>query len=96
MSSGAWPTMLTKDGSMPTVEDMTTVVNVGEAKTHLSDLIARAERGEDIVLARAGKPVVRLAPVEPRRPRFGTMPWLALPDSFFFDPLPEDELEAWE
>lgn len=73
---------------------MTTVVNIGEAKTQLSALIARAERGEDIVLARAGKPVVRLTLVEPRRPRFGTMKG-HVPDSFF-DPLPEEELRAWE
>ena len=76
------------------VDRVTTVVNIGEAKTHLSDLVARAERGEDVVLARAGMPIVRLAPVEPRRPRFGTVPG-HIPDSFF-EPLPEDELEAWE
>jgi prevent-host-death family protein len=40
---------------------MATVVNADEAKTHLSDLLARAQRGEDIVVAR-GRPVVRLTP----------------------------------
>jgi prevent-host-death family protein len=47
------------------------VVNVHEAKTHLSRLLERVERGEEIVVARAGKPVARLVPVEPvprRRP----------------------------
>jgi prevent-host-death family protein len=46
-------------------------VNVHEAKTHLSRLLERVERGEEIVIARAGKPVARLVPVEPvlhRRP----------------------------
>ena len=43
-----------------------TTVNVHEAKTTLSDLIARAEAGEEIVIARANKPVVRLVPVERR------------------------------
>lgn len=73
---------------------MTTVVNVGEAKTALSALIARAEKGEDIVLARAGKPVVRLTPISPRVPRFGSFPG-HVPNSFF-EPLPEEELRAWE
>lgn len=35
-----------------------------EAKTHLSKLVERVENGEEIVIARAGKPVARLAPVE--------------------------------
>lgn len=89
-----WPSQLTKEERLSTVEDMTTVVNIGEAKTQLSALIARAEKGEDIVVARAGKPVVRLTPVEPRAPRFGTFP-MHVPDSFF-EPLPEEELAAWE
>jgi prevent-host-death family protein len=74
-------------------------VTVHQAKTHLSRLIARAEAGEEIVIARGKEPVVRLEPVrsraEPRRPgRLKGIP--ALPDSFFFDPLPEDELRLWE
>jgi prevent-host-death family protein len=40
-------------------------VNVHEAKTHLSRLLERVERGEQIVIARAGKPVARLVPIEP-------------------------------
>lgn len=40
------------------------VVNVHEAKTHFSALLARVERGERITVARAGKPVARLVPVE--------------------------------
>lgn len=72
-----------------------TIVNVHEAKTHLSKLLERIEAGEEIVIARAGVPVARLLPVEPaaeRRP--GRLTW-RLPESFF-DPLPEDELRAWE
>ena len=45
------------------------IVNVHEAKTTLSDLIARAEAGEEIVIARANKPTVRLVPIETRRER---------------------------
>lgn len=42
---------------------MTTQVNLYEAKTHLSDLVERASRGEDIVIAKSGKPRVRLVAV---------------------------------
>ena len=41
-----------------------TTVNVHEAKTHLSQLLDRAARGETITIAKAGKPVARLVPVE--------------------------------
>ena len=42
-------------------------VNIHEAKTHLSRLIERVEAGEEIVIARAGRPVARLVPNRPRR-----------------------------
>jgi prevent-host-death family protein len=42
-------------------------VNIHEAKTHLSRLVERVEQGEEIVIARAGKPVAKLVPVTPRR-----------------------------
>jgi len=73
---------------------MSTIVNVHEAKTHFSKLLERAHGGEEIVLAKAGKPYARLVPLESVQPR---MPGLAegkLDDSFF-DPLPEEELAAW-
>ena len=73
-------------------------VTIHEAKTNLSKLIARAEAGEEIVIARGKDPVVKLDPIAPktavRKPGY-----LAgspkIPDSFFFDPLPEDELKLW-
>lgn len=40
------------------------VVNVHEAKTHLSRLLARVARGGEVVIARGGKPVARLVPVQ--------------------------------
>jgi prevent-host-death family protein len=50
----------------------TDAVNIHEAKTHLSRLIERVEAGEEVVIARAGRPVARLIPfrtrTEPRRP----------------------------
>ena len=76
-----------------------TVVTIHKAKTQLSRLIARAEAGEEIIIARGKEPVVRLAPVAGARRRrvFGALKGkLSLPDSFFFDPLPEDELKLWE
>lgn len=45
---------------------MTTMVNVHEAKTHLSKLLERVENGETIVIARAGKPVAELSAVKPK------------------------------
>ena len=72
-------------------------VNVHEAKTHLSRLLERAHNGEEIVLAKAGKPYARLVPLanvtKPRR-QPGRLKGMTLPDSFF-DPLPEDELKLW-
>ncbi len=69
-------------------------MNVRDAKAHLSELVVRAERGEDVVIARAGRPVVRLVPLAARRRTFGTMR-LEVPDSFF-EPLEEAELADWE
>jgi prevent-host-death family protein len=44
-------------------------VNLYEAKTHLSSLVERAAKGEEIVIAKAGKPMARLAPVVPQPKR---------------------------
>lgn len=72
-----------------------TVVNVQEAKTHLSALMARAEAGEDIVIARAGKPVLRLVPIVAPAPRtFGGMDFEVPED--FDAPLTDEELAEWE
>jgi prevent-host-death family protein len=72
-----------------------TIVGVHEAKTHLSRLLERVRAGEVIVIARNGEPVARLCPLEPalrRAPGLlsGTV------DESFFEPLPDEELEAWE
>lgn len=48
---------------------MATTVNVHEAKTHLSRLLERVSQGEEVVIARAGKPVARLVPVRTARGR---------------------------
>jgi len=46
---------------------MTVTVNIGEAKTRLSELIARVEAGEEIIIARGHEPVARLAPLDVER-----------------------------
>ena len=76
---------------------MTVVVNVHEAKTQLSRLLARVEAGEDVVIARRGAPVARLVPCVSRGRRQPDVlkGKIVIPDSFF-DPLPEEELAAWE
>lgn len=77
-----------------------TTVTVHEAKTHLSRLIAAAERGEEVVIARGDKPVVKLMPLnapptrERRRP--GRLKGRGSFDESFFDPLPDDEIRLWE
>ena len=72
-------------------------VNVHEAKTNLSRLLAQVEAGEDVVIARNGKPVARLVGYQPkgRRQPDVLKGKLVIPDSFF-DPLPEEELALWE
>ena len=47
-------------------------VNVHEAKTHLSRLIDRAVAGEDVIIAKSGKPLVRLIRIEQERPALGS------------------------
>ena len=71
-------------------------VNVHEAKTHLSRLLKEVAAGEEVVIAKAGKPVARLVPVaalpEPRVPGVAK----GRVTDAFFEPLPEEELAAWE
>ena len=72
-------------------------VNVHEAKTHLSRLLADVEAGEEVVIARNGKPVAKLVQIRERgKPVFGSMKGLIELDDSFFDPLPEEELRLWE
>ena len=75
---------------------------VHAAKTNLSKLIELVEKGEEIVIARGKKPVARLVPMGVpahvlRRRAFGVLKGkLKLPDSFFFEALPEEEVKLWE
>ena len=75
-------------------------VTLDKNDQRLRDLVTRARNGEDVVIADAAGPVAKLValaathPDEPRTP--GALKGkFVLPDSFFFDPLPEDELKLW-
>ena len=73
-------------------------VTVHKAKTTLSQLIAAAEAGEDVIIQRGADPVVRLVPVnraEPRR-QFGALAGKVSIGAEFFEPLPDEELRGWE
>ena len=68
-----------------------------KAKTHLSQLIADAEAGEEVVIMRGSEPAVRLVPVNEPVPcrRFGALAGQVTMTPSFFDPLPDDELASW-
>ena len=77
---------------------MATIVNVHEAKTHFSKLLERVRQGEEIIVAKAGKPVAKLVPV-------GEGAALRVPGSArgkiavaedFDAPLPDELLDAFE
>ena len=73
-------------------------VPIHVAKTHLSRLVAEACAGEEVIIARGKVPVVRLVPVDAPTSRrvFGAMKGRAGVGPEFFEPLPDEELAAWE
>jgi prevent-host-death family protein len=77
---------------------MPRTVNLYEAKTQLSDLVERAARGEEIVIAKAGQPKARLVPLAParhaRKPGIWKGRVTIAPD--FDAPLPDDLIDAFE
>ena len=75
-----------------------TIVNVHEAKTHLSKLLDRVANGEEVTIAKAGRPVARLIPVEgPGRRRMpGSARGQVVIGPDFDDPLPDDIRRAFE
>ena len=77
---------------------MSTVVNVHEAKTHLSRILEEVEAGTEVVIARAGKPVARLVPFEPvpRRKRLGLLRGRIRVPADFNAPLPPAVLSDFE
>ena len=74
------------------------IVNMHAAKTHFSRLVDQAAAGEEIIIAKAGKPVARLVPLAESAPkrRLGLLAGkLTVPENFD-DPLPDELLEAFE
>jgi len=74
------------------------ISRIHEAKTNLSRLIERAERGEEILIARGKQPVVRLVPLKKpgQKRQLGLFKGEFQVGPEFFDPLPAEELDAWE
>jgi len=73
-------------------------VNIFQAKTQLSKLVELAEKGEDVIIARAGKPVARLTRLETvKKPiRYGLLKGkIHIPEDFDA-PLPDDVLAEFE
>ncbi|MEW6568533.1 MAG: type II toxin-antitoxin system Phd/YefM family antitoxin [Chloroflexota bacterium] len=73
-------------------------VNIHEAKTHFSRLLVRVMGGEEIIIAKAGKPVARLIPYKkpPTKREPGTAQGQITVSSDFHQPLPEEVLKGFE
>ena len=73
-------------------------VTIHTAKTTLSQLLARVEAGEEIILARGKEPIAKLVPFRPplTRRRFGALRGIISIGPEFSEPLPEQDLAAWE
>ena len=70
-------------------------VNVHEAKNHLSRLLDQVAAGEEVIIAKAGKPIARLVPADRSEPR---VPGIATGrvTGALFEAVPEEEPAAWE
>lgn len=75
---------------------MSEVVNVHEAKTHFSKLLEQAHAGQEITIAKAGKPYARLMPLASELAGRWPGRLTGRVGDEFFEPLPADELDAWE
>jgi prevent-host-death family protein len=77
---------------------MALIVNIHDAKTHFSKLLNRVGTGEEVVIAKAGKPLARLVPInksiQKRTP--GSAKGYVFMTEIFNEPLPEDILNAFE
>ena len=75
------------------------IVNLHAAKTHFSRLVAEAEAGEEIIIAKAGKPVARLGPLKaptPKKRKLGSLRGRIRLPADFDAPLPDEMLRAFE
>ena len=75
-----------------------TQFNIAEAKTHFSQLVQKALSGEDVVIARDNKPLLKLVPLDSAKKRRqpGSAKGLIFIDDTFFEPLTDEELKRWE
>jgi prevent-host-death family protein len=75
-----------------------TTINIHAAKTNLSKLVDQAAAGDEIIIARAGKPVARLMPLASERSRrvLGALEGKIFVAGNFDDPLPDDVLDLFE
>ena len=74
-------------------------INIHDAKTHFSRLVDQAAAGEEIIIAKAGKPVARLVPLAPaeKKPRvLGMLRGMITVSDDFDAPLPDDLLALFE
>ncbi len=72
------------------------LVNVHDAKTQFSKLLEQAHAGQEIILAKAGKPYARMMPLAPAASKRQRGRVKGIIDDAFFEPLPDAELNAWE
>jgi len=74
-----------------------TKVDVRVAKVNLSRLIARVQKGEEIVITRNGRPVAKVVAMRARSiRRFGALKGQIKVGPEFFEPIPQNELKAWD
>lgn len=71
------------------------IINIHYAKTHFSKLLVRVHSGEEITIAKAGKPYAKLVPLKRKTKRTSGIAKGKVTDAFF-EPLPEAELQKWE
>ena len=71
-------------------------VTVHAAKTNLSKLIDAALAGEDVVIAKGSKPVVRLVPIRQSGFKLGLLEGKVSPPPDFLEPMSEEDLKLWE
>jgi prevent-host-death family protein len=74
-------------------------INIHEAKTHLSKIVEEVALGEEVIIAKAGKPIAKLVPLEKNIKRPARVPgglkgqiWVA---DNFDEPMPESDLALW-
>ena len=74
------------------------IVNMHEAKTHLSRLAEEVAAGKEIIVAKAGKPIMKLVPIHSERKprRLGLLKGMIHMAENFEEPLPEEMLDAFE